>query len=166
MLHTSLKLVIAGQPCGRVEDLKAHLAGKGTGADTLFPLTDLLEVPGLCVPEDALWALQCVPQAEKAACERIARLFSCDCAERALLRERAAGREPDARSFAAIEVARRFAKGEATDEERRNAAAAAAAADAAAAAADAAAWRKARDEERQWQAQHLRDLLAQDEVPA
>ncbi|HEU4752229.1 MAG TPA: hypothetical protein VFU47_03900, partial [Armatimonadota bacterium] len=42
------------------------------------------------------------------------RLFACDCAERALTQEREAGREPDPRSWAAIEVARRYAAGEAT----------------------------------------------------
>jgi len=42
------------------------------------------------------------------------RLFACDCAERALKRERKAGREPDKRSWAAIIVARRYANGEAT----------------------------------------------------
>jgi hypothetical protein len=45
------------------------------------------------------------------------RLFACECAERALNREREAGREPDARSWAALEVARRYASGEASGEE-------------------------------------------------
>jgi hypothetical protein len=43
--------------------------------------------------------------------------FACWCAEEALLRERAAGREPDKRSWAAIETKRKWLKGEATDEE-------------------------------------------------
>jgi hypothetical protein len=42
------------------------------------------------------------------------RLFACDCAERALKRERKAGREPDERSSNAIIVARRYASGKAT----------------------------------------------------
>ena len=42
------------------------------------------------------------------------RLWAADCAERALQRESDGGREPDARSWSAIEVARRFAAGEAT----------------------------------------------------
>ena len=62
--------------------------------------------------------------------ETSARLFAADCAERALLRERAAGREPDARSWAAIDAARAYARGEITDAAR----------DAAWAAASAAAW--------------------------
>jgi len=41
--------------------------------------------------------------------------FSCDCAERALLRERNAGREPDPRSWKAIRIKRRWIKGEITD---------------------------------------------------
>lgn len=45
------------------------------------------------------------------------RLFAADCAERALLAEREAGREPDARSWRAVEVARAFARGEASDDE-------------------------------------------------
>jgi hypothetical protein len=65
--------------------------------------------------------------------ERSARLFAADCAERAL---NLAG-DPDPRSVAAVDVARRFARGEATEEER--AATRAAAWDAARAAAEAAA---------------------------
>lgn len=40
------------------------------------------------------------------------RLFAADCAERALLYEREAGREPDPRSVAAIEAARAYVRGE------------------------------------------------------
>lgn len=43
--------------------------------------------------------------------------FMCGCAEQALLDEREAGREPDKRSWAAIETKRKWLKGEATDEE-------------------------------------------------
>ena len=49
--------------------------------------------------------------------ESSARLFACDCAARALRRERRAGREPDKRSWKAIKVARRYAKGKATKAE-------------------------------------------------
>ena len=73
------------------------------------------------------------------------RLFACDCAERALGRERDAGHELDPRSWAAVEVARRYARGEATDEEL------AAARDSAWAAARAAAWAA----ERSWQIERL-----------
>jgi len=41
--------------------------------------------------------------------------FACWCAEQALLRERAAGREPDPRCWEAIEAKRRWLRGEITD---------------------------------------------------
>lgn len=62
--------------------------------------------------------------------DQIARLFAADCAEAALLGERSKGREPDPRSWAAVEASRAFARGEIG----------AAAWDAAGAAARAAAW--------------------------
>jgi hypothetical protein len=87
--------------------------------------------------------------------DRVARLFAADVAESALLGERALGREPDRRSWAAVDVARRFAIGEADAAERDAArdaawdaardAAGAAARDAAWAAAGAAAWDAAGD---------------------
>jgi hypothetical protein len=40
--------------------------------------------------------------------------FACDCAEHALTRQRDRGRTTDPRSWAAVEVARRYARGEAT----------------------------------------------------
>jgi hypothetical protein len=62
------------------------------------------------------------------------RQFAIDCAERALLREREEGREPDPRSWAALEAAKAFLRGEITPGEL------AAARDAAKAAAKAAAY--------------------------
>lgn len=58
--------------------------------------------------------------------------FACWCAEQALLKEREAGREPDQRSWAAIEAKRKWLRGEITDSEleaARDAALAAAAQD-------------------------------------
>ena len=52
---------------------------------------------------------------------QILREFACDVAEEALLSERSAGREPESRSFAAIEVMRRFIVGNATETERNTA---------------------------------------------
>jgi hypothetical protein len=49
---------------------------------------------------------------------RVLRLFACDIAEEALLAERKRGREPHSDSWRAIEVARRWIDGRATDEER------------------------------------------------
>ena len=68
------------------------------------------------------------------------RLWACDCAERALMRERDRGREPDVQYWNAIEVARRFARSDATAEELAAAWNASAAARAAAWNASAAAW--------------------------
>jgi hypothetical protein len=121
-------------------------------------------VPGLVNPDDTFWALRAVPASERADRDRIARLYACDCAERALQRERERGREPAAASWAAVEVARRFAFGTASESERH--AAGAAARDAWAAASDAA-WADASDAaraaawaaEREWQTQRLRDAL-------
>jgi len=113
-------------------------------------------------------------------------LFAVDCAERALLRECAAGREPHVDSWRAVEVVRGFARGARTEMElgcadaatRAAARAAARAADyaaadtayvaayvaaaaaaraAASAAADAA---RARTAEHRWQVQHLLSLLS------
>lgn len=60
--------------------------------------------------------------------------FACCCAEEVLLREREAGREPDRRSWAAIEAKHKWLKGQITDEELR------AAESAAWSAAESAAW--------------------------
>ena len=110
------------------------------------------------------------------------RAFACDCAERALLRERQQGREPDERSWKVIEVARRYAEGKATEKELRAAEASAEAAWAAEAAEAArlsaeaawAAWLSAKASaeaaakasaeaaeaaEAKWQREHLTELL-------
>ena len=76
---------------------------------------------------------------------RTQRLFAADCAERALERERAAGREPHPDSWRAIAVARRYANSKATPQELAAAAAAAAYAAYAATAAYAAAYDAAHD---------------------
>ena len=117
---------------------------KNWGANRPFPLTEVLEVNGL---NDALWGLRCCePKVER---DKIARLFACDCAERVLpLFEK---EEPnDKRPRQTIEVARKYARSEATQEELDTAwdaarvaawtADGAAAEDAARAAAWAAAW--------------------------
>jgi hypothetical protein len=64
-------------------------------------------------PRDRLW----VALHRELLSDRLMRLFACDCAERALIREREAGVEPDERSWNAVAVARWYAVGEATDEE-------------------------------------------------
>ena len=101
--------------------------------------------------------------------ERELRLFAVECAERALHRERDAGREPDPRSWAALDVARRYGNGKATVADMAAAwaaardaawaAARAAARDAAWAAAKAAAGDSAKAAEVEWQRQRLNELL-------
>lgn len=85
--------------------------------------------------------------------EQELRQFAIDCAERALNRERDKGREPDSRSWAAIEAAKAYLRGEITPAEL------AAARDAARAAACDAAWDAARAAEREWQRQRFDELV-------
>lgn len=73
------------------------------------------------------------------------RLFACDCAEHVLKARRDDGKAPDGRSWAALEVSRRYARGTATAEELRKARADAAAA--------------ARKQEREWQSAQLWQYL-------
>lgn len=97
--------------------------------------------------------------------ERELRLFACDCAERALNREREHGREPDRRSWAAVDVARQYARGGATLAELESAARSAesaAAWSAAAWSAEAAALsaaEAARSAERTWQAERFNSVM-------
>jgi hypothetical protein len=79
--------------------------------------------------------------------------FACWCAEQALLRERERGKEPDPRSWAAIEAKRRWLRKEITDKELDAARAAAWVA------AWAAAWDAARAAARDAQNQQLHDML-------
>jgi len=109
--------------------------------------------------------------------DKTLRLFACDCAERVLTNERDAGREPDPRSWTAVEVARKYAIGQATTEDLAAARAAAADANANAAyaatrAARAAVYARAayaayaanaanvaNVDELRWQVDHLADML-------
>ena len=84
--------------------------------------------------DDLLWVLL----REDFIPEKQLHLLACDFAEEALLAERVAGREPDLRSWKAIEVKRLWAQGQASTDAR------AAASAAASAAAWAAAWAAAR----------------------
>jgi hypothetical protein len=77
-----------------------------------IPLTEFLRAEHIPAV-DRLW----VVLRREFLGDRLLRLFACDCAERSLIREREAGREPDERSWNAVAVARRYANGEVTDEE-------------------------------------------------
>ncbi len=72
---------------------------------------DVLHDTDICVSQErtAVWIYDA---------SRLLRAFACDVAEEALLNECRRGREPDPRSCAAIEVARRFIRGDATESER------------------------------------------------
>lgn len=72
-------------------------------------------------PADRLW---CVLRSEVLD-DRTLRLFAAWCGRGALDAERTAGREPDPRSWAAVETAERYALGKATEDELRDARAAA-----------------------------------------
>jgi hypothetical protein len=90
------------------------------------------------------------------------REFACDCAARALDRVETRGSKVDPRSRAAIDVARQYARGDASKAALETAhESARQAVDAyAAAAADAAAYAAAREKEITWQRHHLEQLLA------
>lgn len=140
---TTLRRIREHSPChdGWVKLLK-HI-GKTHADDEPLPLLTVLESNGIA---DALWCLRAVDGIDK-----IARLFACDCAARAL--QRAA--EQDERSHKAVEVARSFARGKATATQLF------AARDAAwDAARDA-----ARDAEREWQSARLRLYLTSARLP-
>jgi hypothetical protein len=89
------------------------------------------------------------------------RLFAVECAERALTREREQGREPHADSWRACEVTRRYAMGEATDDEisAARSAAESAAWSAAESVAESAARSAAESAERKWQAARLTEMI-------
>jgi len=93
------------------------------GDDEPITLIEILDSNGLA---DALWALRAVPDEQAAERDKLARLFACQCVRQVwhLL--------TDERSRTAIEVAERYAVGEATHDDLK--AAARSAADAAVAA--------------------------------
>jgi hypothetical protein len=118
--------ILALCPCAEYTEARLAELWSGRKGLTARQISEL-DIPA----KDILWALIRFMPGDKAL-----RLFACDCAERALQRERKAGREPNEHSGDAIKVARRYARGKATTEEL---AAAYAAAHTAAYAADAAA---------------------------
>jgi hypothetical protein len=109
MLSVTASDIIARRPCSNYppERIRELLAGweRWTALDIL----DLKQVPAI----DRLW----VVLHKSLINEKTLRLLACQFAEQALLAERAAGREPDARSWDAVAVARRFADGLATEDE-------------------------------------------------
>jgi hypothetical protein len=97
--------IMDAKPCrGYTRERVAELVGEG-----MTPR----QIAGLDIPaKDRLWCLISL-----AMDDRQRRMLACDCAERALIRERDAGSEPDPRSWEAVRVARLHADGRATGEE-------------------------------------------------
>ena len=126
MLTTTFKLLRKHDACkDRYKVLRKAL--KGRKDNKPITLIEILDSNGLA---DAIWALRAVPDEQAAERDRLARLFACWCVRQVwhLL--------TDERSRTAVEVAERYAVGEATQDELKAAYAAAyAAADAAYAAA-------------------------------
>ena len=159
MLTTSFKLLHDAHACPeRYAHLARALGGiRKYGRTKLIPIARILEVNGL---DDALWALRAVSPKQGVERDRFARLYACWCVRQVW------HTLTDERSRRAVEVAERYAVGEATADEldaaRSAADAAWSAADAAgsaagraADAAESAAWSAA------WAAQaaHLRAML-------
>jgi hypothetical protein len=114
MITTTLNAIRAQHPCADGwEKLLRHL-GKTTPDDEPLPLVTILESNGI---DDALWCLRTV-----AGYDKEKRLFAVWCARQVV------HQMTDPRSIAAIDVAERFAYGEATQEELEAARAAARAA--------------------------------------
>lgn len=108
MHHTTLRALREAKPYPACQDRYAVLVaglGDGWGDDQPITLTRILEINGL---SDAIWSLRANLHPDA---EREARLFACDCAEAVV------HLADDPRSVAAIEVARRYAYGQATTDE-------------------------------------------------
>ncbi len=150
-MKTTLNKIRAHSPCQDGWTKLLRGLNKTAADDEIIWIDTVLDINGI---DDALWCLRAVE-----GCDREIRLYAVWCARRVqhLM--------VDLRSVAALDVAERYARGEASDEELAAAAAAeAAAAEAAwaAAAAAEAAWEAAdRDTERAAQADELRRVCSE-----
>ena len=121
MLHTTFNILREHGACKEGYDRLARCLGsvKKYGADTPIPLITILESNGL---DDTLWCLRAVLPEEEVKRDREARLLACDYTEHVLhIYEK--HHPGDQRPRRTIEMARRYANGEATDEELMAAAA-------------------------------------------
>ena len=104
MLTTTFKLLRGHHACkDRYAVLRESLRGRGD--DEPITMIEILDSNGL---DDALWALRAVPDEQADERDRLARLFACWCVRQIwhLL--------TDDRSRTAVEVAERYAVGDAT----------------------------------------------------
>ena len=108
--------VMAWEPCYDREQVQALFGKRET-----LTIVDALKMKRLPA-SDKIW----LATREGVLPDKLLHEFACWCAEQALLREREAGREPDARSWAAVEAKRKWLNGEIDDEQRAGAWAAAA----------------------------------------
>ena len=126
-LHTTLALLREHVACDRAYRAVQRALPGGWGDDDPIPLARAFDVPGLALPNDLMWALRAVAPEQAAQRDRYARLLAASIAEAVLpIWER--DYPGDERPRQAINAARRYADGEATDEELAAARAAAAAA--------------------------------------
>ena len=131
MLKTTLQKILDHKPCGQEKGCGKgwdHLLmglGEAFDAPDLSREVTILEIIETNGVKDAFWALRAVDD------RKTVTLIKCDCAESVLtIFEKQ--HPQDNRPRAAIETAREWARGKATEDERRKAAAAAANAAAAA----------------------------------
>ena len=110
MLTCTIDEVLLWEPCEEYD--RERIIDLFAGRETITAL-DILDL-GIS-DEDKLWA---VLRPELIPAPTLHEL-ACRFAEAALSKERSAGREPDPRSWAAIEAKRAWLRGEATDEELR-----------------------------------------------
>lgn len=107
-MNTTLNNIRKHNPCEKSwRELLASL-GKTQADDEALPLRYILDTLGI---EDAIWALCSIEGAD-----REVRLFACDCAERVLPIHEAEYPE-DMRPRNTIEVARRYANGDANEKD-------------------------------------------------
>jgi len=115
-MSVTIGQVLSWRPC--LEYTRKRLEELFAGRETIN-VNDVLEMD---IPDsDKLWAVL----REEFIPAKTLHEFACRVAEQALLKERAAGREPDERSWKAIEIKRRWMQGAATKEELLTALAAA-----------------------------------------
>jgi hypothetical protein len=113
LTRINIDTVMSWDPCYEQERIKELFAGRD-----FLSVEDILalDIP----PEEKFWALA----RTHFTTDRVLRLTACRCAERAL----STAKDPDPRSIHAVEVAKRYAEGAATELELASAAAESAAA--------------------------------------